>query len=194
MGSGMYGGQISPEIVATSTREHTTSALLASEWGLPGTTALLLLLVVSTVGVHRTLNLRQPEATAATPAFVLLMGMPLLATVVPPPADRLIVGLVLVAVAAWLLRPLRWPGTGGARLPAETWTEIGPAWLLGALAMLTFAMAGVYMLLANYGWVLFTGRNVYLFGLDSVSDALESMVLLATASTALAMSGGHQPK
>ena len=60
--------------------------------------------------------------------------------------------------------------------------------------MLTFAMAGVYMLLANYGWVLFTGRNVYLFGLDSVSDALESMVLLATASTALAMSGGHQPK
>ena len=101
--------------------------------------------------------------------------------------------LLLIAAAGWLLGPALWSGKGGVRLPAETWTEIGPWWLLGALAMLTFAMAGVYMVLANYGWVLFTGKNVYLFGLDSVSDALESMVLLATASIALAISGGHRP-
>ncbi len=193
LGSGMYGGQISPEILATSTREHTPSALLASEWGLPGTASLILLLFVSSVGVHRMLNVGPTDPTHSKSAFGLLVGVPLLATVVPPPADRLIVILLLIAAAGWLLGPALWSRKGGVRLPAETWTEIGPWWLLGALAMLTFAMAGVYMVLANYGWVLFTGKNVYLFGLDSVSDALESMVLLATASIALAISGGEQP-
>jgi hypothetical protein len=42
------------------------------------------------------------------------------------------------------------------------------------------------MVLANYGLVFFTGKNVYLLGLDSVSDALEGMVLLALGAAGVA--------
>ena len=49
--------------------------------------------------------------------------------------------------------------------------------------------AGLYMVLANYGLVLFTGKNVYLLGLDSVGDVLESLALLGLASVGLARAG-----
>ena len=59
---------------------------------------------------------------------------------------------------------------------------------LGGLAALTLAVPSVYMVLANYGAVLFTGRNVYLFGLDSAADLLETALLaliFAAGSTVL---------
>jgi hypothetical protein len=55
------------------------------------------------------------------------------------------------------------------------------------LAGLTFGLASLYMILANYGLTLFTGRNAYLLGLDSRADVLESflLALLFAAGAAL---------
>lgn len=50
--------------------------------------------------------------------------------------------------------------------------------LWGGLSMLAFAVSSLYMILANYGYLLFTGKNVYLFGLDSGSDTIEALGLL----------------
>lgn len=102
--------------------------------------------------------------------------------------DRIVVVLLVAAAAWWLAAPYWRPGTDPERPDLSGWTEVDGPWLVGALALLTFAMAGVYMVLANYGWVLFTGKNVYLLGLDSVSDALESMALLALAAFSLTRS------
>jgi hypothetical protein len=59
--------------------------------------------------------------------------------------------------------------------------------LTATLALFTVAFAGLYMLLANYGLTFFTGKNVYLLGLDSVGDTLESLALLGTAALALGL-------
>ncbi len=48
---------------------------------------------------------------------------------------------------------------------------------LGCLAALTLALPSIYMILANYGVLLFTGRNTYLMGLDSTADLLETLTL-----------------
>jgi hypothetical protein len=61
------------------------------------------------------------------------------------------------------------------RLPA-------PPRLAAALCLLTLAFAGVYMVLANYALVAFTGKNVYVLGLDSIGDIVESSVLLGAAA------------
>jgi uncharacterized membrane protein len=50
---------------------------------------------------------------------------------------------------------------------------------LAGLAALTFAFSSLYMILVNYNLLPFTGRNVYLFGLESGADILESFILLA---------------
>lgn len=42
----------------------------------------------------------------------------------------------------------------------------------------TFAIVSLYMLAANAGVLPFTGRNMYLWGLNSLGDVLESLVLL----------------
>lgn len=84
-----------------------------------------------------------------------------------------VVGLLLVygvwglagrAVAAWRTGE----EAGGA---AAYW---GTA---SYLAAVTLAVPSVYMLLANYRLTLFTGKNVYLLGLDSTADVLEVFLL-----------------
>lgn len=53
-----------------------------------------------------------------------------------------------------------------------------PVPIVGAVAALTIAIASVYMILANHELVLLTGKNAYLFGLDSAGDVLEMLALL----------------
>ncbi len=64
----------------------------------------------------------------------------------------------------------------------EPWYEEldDAAWLVGAaaaMAALTLGVASLYMVLANYRLTLFTGKNVYLLGLDSTADVLEVFLL-----------------
>lgn len=85
--------------------------------------------------------------------------------------------LGLLALLAAVVRPLA---------PAvRRWSS--RAQFVSATALLTFSTAGVYMVFANYGWALFTGKNVYLLGLDSLGDTLEALALLGLASAALAL-------
>jgi len=51
--------------------------------------------------------------------------------------------------------------------------------ILALLAGLAFAFTSFYMMGANYSLTPFTGRNLYLQGLNSKSDAIESFLLLA---------------
>jgi hypothetical protein len=55
------------------------------------------------------------------------------------------------------------------------------------LALWTIAFAAIYMVLANLGWVPFTGRNIYLLAVSSGSDLAEGFVLLAMATLGLRM-------
>ncbi len=75
------------------------------------------------------------------------------------------------------------PATRGHPSSAREDPRSGEAWkyfwrLWGWLALLTFGTSSAYMILANYGWVLFTGKNAYLLGLDSLGDVLEGGALL----------------
>lgn len=56
---------------------------------------------------------------------------------------------------------------------------------IGILALWTFSLCGLYMIAANLGLVLFTGKNVYLLAATSNSDAIEGGVLLLIALVAL---------
>ena len=49
------------------------------------------------------------------------------------------------------------------------------------IAGLVFACSSLYMIAANYDLVPFTGKNVYLFGLDSFSDLVEAAFLIGLA-------------
>jgi hypothetical protein len=60
--------------------------------------------------------------------------------------------------------------------------------IVAALFLFGMAGAGLYMVLANYGLAFFTGKNVYLLGVDSVSDMVEGTLLLAGAALALTLS------
>lgn len=62
---------------------------------------------------------------------------------------------------------------------------------LGALAILTLAVPSALVMLANYELALFTGKNAYLLGLDSMADLLEALVLsfLAGLGTAVVRDG-----
>lgn len=49
---------------------------------------------------------------------------------------------------------------------------------LALMAGMSFALVSLYMMAANYGLLPFTGRNMYLLGLNSWSDVAESFALL----------------
>jgi hypothetical protein len=49
---------------------------------------------------------------------------------------------------------------------------------LSLMAAMSFALVSLYMMAANYGLLPFTGRNMYLLGLNSWSDVAESFALL----------------
>jgi cell division protein FtsW (lipid II flippase) len=74
---------------------------------------------------------------------------------------------VLVAYIAILL------GALGARESINSLTS----WL-ALMAGMSFALVSLYMMAANYGLLPFTGRNMYLLGLNSWSDVAESFVLI----------------
>ncbi|MFP5246015.1 MAG: hypothetical protein ACLGH0_04930, partial [Thermoanaerobaculia bacterium] len=58
--------------------------------------------------------------------------------------------------------------------------------IIAAVTALTIAIASIYMILANHELVLLTGKNAYLFGLDSAGDVLETMMLLLILAYCLA--------
>jgi hypothetical protein len=53
-------------------------------------------------------------------------------------------------------------------------------------SLLVLGSVSMYMILANGGLVPFTGKNVFLLGLDSIGDVLESGVLAAVSVLCLA--------
>jgi hypothetical protein len=60
---------------------------------------------------------------------------------------------------------------------AQGRTHSFTSWL-ALIAGLSFCLVSVYMMAANYGLLPFTGRNMYLLGLNSQSDIVESLLLL----------------
>jgi len=54
----------------------------------------------------------------------------------------------------------------------------------GTLCFTAFGLCSVYMLLANYNVLPFTGKNAYLLGLDSIGDLFEATLLLALGAAA----------
>ncbi|ESQ74691.1 hypothetical protein [Asticcacaulis sp. AC402] len=63
-------------------------------------------------------------------------------------------------------------------IPAGT---AGAGRLTAQLALWTLAFSAGYMVLANLGWVPFTGRNIYLLAVSSGSDLAEGFTLVAMA-------------
>jgi hypothetical protein len=57
--------------------------------------------------------------------------------------------------------------------------------MVSFLSATTFALVSLYMLAANAGVLPFTGRNMYLWGLNSLGDVLESLVLLGLLAFSL---------
>ncbi|HEY1051619.1 MAG TPA: hypothetical protein VGE39_17725 [Prosthecobacter sp.] len=74
---------------------------------------------------------------------------------------------VMLAYLAVLLSAL------GARERVNSLTS----WL-ALMAGMSFALVSLYMMAANYGLLPFTGRNMYLLGLNSWSDVAESFALI----------------
>jgi hypothetical protein len=76
----------------------------------------------------------------------------------------------LAVVVAYLAISL---ATAGAHSRQHSFTS----WL-AIIAGLSFCLVSVYMIGANFGLLPFTGRNMYLLGLNSLSDVVESLLLL----------------
>jgi len=89
-----------------------------------------------------------------------------------------VIGVVLIfitaALAGWRLVPWRVDDWSS---PASLWRDPCFLRLVAVLSALTFAVPSLYMILANYRLTLFTGKNVYLLGVDSTTDVLESLLL-----------------
>jgi hypothetical protein len=181
-GLGYLHNEVSVELKATSVREHVVSALLAAQWGASGPIALLFLLgafAACAIWMH----FARPGGGAAVSAFegvawlggttfaLWLLWLPL--GLLPRPWG--FVACVLLPIVA--MTYLTWASEG----PAAAQTPVVPtarSRTLATLFVLTFALSGIYMVLANYGLVAFTGKNVYGLGLDSISDIIESTALL----------------
>jgi hypothetical protein len=90
-----------------------------------------------------------------------------------------VIGVVLIFIAAmlagWRLSP--WRAEDDCSSPASLWRNPCFLRLVALLSALTFAIPSLYMILANYRLTLFTGKNVYLLGVDSTTDVLESLLL-----------------
>ena len=56
-----------------------------------------------------------------------------------------------------------------------------------ALCGMVFGMTSLYMLGANWGFFPFTGRNLYMLGLNSLGDVLESVILLGLLAFGLGL-------
>jgi hypothetical protein len=85
----------------------------------------------------------------------------------------------LVGTAAMLLIYLLFAIIASEWLPwSRSRTDGHPAPAIAFFAAATIAVSSVYMILANHELLLLTGKNAYLFGLDSAGDVIETVVLL----------------
>ena len=214
-GRGFLAGAVSPQIRSTATREHVVTGLLASQWGLLGTLGLagmLMAVLVPIVSPGPRRGSRAPAGTpaphlpaaTATAAVVILAA----AAVLPSPANAVVVGTVVILGLTVTLTPAfrpaaravpeglairLWPsragGADGEPVPSRADPWANPLRVLSVAALVSFSAAGVYMILANYGLVLFTGKNVYLLGLDSLSDTLEALALIGMGAGAFTLAG-----
>jgi hypothetical protein len=108
---------------------------------------------------------------------------------------------VTLTITATTLAPLFGRRRGEAVAPASTAPEAedpvaernDSGALVARMFLFVVVFSGLYMVLANYGLVFFTGKNVYLLGLDSVSDALESLVLLGVAAALIPVARPQVP-
>ncbi len=87
------------------------------------------------------------------------------------------VGALAMALAYLAVAAGAWGALGGRPLL--------PAWVALAAAG-SFVVPSLYMIASNNGLVPFTGRNMYLLGLNSRSDVLEAGALLALVAGACA--------
>ncbi len=62
---------------------------------------------------------------------------------------------------------------------------------LSLMAGMSFALVSLYMMAANYGLLPFTGRNMYLLGLNSWSDVAESFALIFLIMLGIARADFH---
>jgi hypothetical protein len=93
-------------------------------------------------------------------------------------------------IAVHILGPFgRIGGLGVAFVLLATVTAVyslkGPMVLRSQLAVTIFAVTSLYMVLANVGWVPFTGRNFYFLAIASHSDLLEGGLLMLIAISGL---------
>ena len=89
----------------------------------------------------------------------------------------------LLGLALLYLLPLGWLAV--ARPARGPLGEQGT--MLAAVAGVVFAVPGLYMILANLNLVLFSGKNTPLLGLNSLSDAVETGLVLAVAAAGAAL-------
>jgi hypothetical protein len=86
---------------------------------------------------------------------------------------------VLTVLGGWMAAPLLRPLSDRAAGPFSEREAFG------ALLLWTLAVAGLYMIAANAGLLIFTGKNVYFLAAASRSDLAESVVLAVLALGAL---------
>jgi hypothetical protein len=184
-GAGYFASEVSPELRATAAQEHVVSALLVGQWGWFGAMGLVLMLCALLAPVAPWWRSASPPPTrpwrSAGALAALLLGVLLVLSYLLPlsgswrPLTLLLVVVCPVVLAlAWAHRATA-EGSSGVQPYARTEAA-------AALFLITLAMAGLYMVLANYGMALFTGKNVYVLGLDSIGDVLESLALFTGAA------------
>ncbi|HEU4558480.1 MAG TPA: hypothetical protein VFS20_11555 [Longimicrobium sp.] len=186
-GAGYFLGKVSPELRATAAQEHAVSALLVSQWGWFGAVGVVLLLSALLAPVSRWWR-AHASAAAFTQGGVflaaLVLGGLLVSSVILPQggAWRLVTALIVVGgsgvgALCWL-----WRERAARPVAIPSGRVLGFPGAAAALFLLTLCGAGLYMVVANYGLVLFTGKNVYGLALDSIGDLLETLVLFAGAA------------
>jgi hypothetical protein len=191
-GRGFLGMPVSGDIAVTAPREHVPSALIAAYWGWLGTLGILLLLGTLLLPLCALWPEDDEDPGRANGrAFILFGGLALVLTVVYflPALPTALVLLVMVCGIAFLCWHERGSPVAGPRLFPLPWLPE----LIAASALATMVFASLYMILSNYGVTLFTGKNVYLLGLDSLSDLLESLALLGLAALAFSYHA-HRPE
>lgn len=83
---------------------------------------------------------------------------------------------LLALLAGWVVLPLTAAGSPDA---------LDPRTAFGLLAAWTLGLSGLYMISANVGLLLFTGKNVYFLAAASLSDMAEASLLVLLALWAL---------
>jgi hypothetical protein len=87
-------------------------------------------------------------------------------------------GAVLIVLLSWLWLWRKAAGTG----------KLSYLHFLSLSSLITLVYVDLYMILGNCGIVLFTGKNVFFWGLNSTSDIFQSTVLISLVLAPLAKS------